>query len=64
MEELNANLYMYIKEKSTTHCIMDVWATVKNKSATFFFLDLEKAFVLANPSTILEILIYKGVKGK
>ena len=43
---------------------MDILATVNNKKATVLFLDLEKAFELANPVAILETLVEKGAKGK
>ena len=64
MGELHTNLYAYIEGKSTTQCIMDILAPVNNKKATVLFLDLEKAFELANPSAILETLVEKGAKGK
>ena len=38
--------------------------TVNNKKATVLFLDLEKAFELANPAAILETLVEKGAKGR
>ena len=62
--ELHTNLYTYIEGKSTTQYIADILATVKNKKATVLFLDLEKAFELANPAAILESLVEKGAKGK
>ena len=37
---------------------------MNNKKATVLFLDLEKAFELANPAAILETLVKKGAKGK
>ena len=37
---------------------------VNNKKATVLFLDLEKAFELANPAAIVETLVEKGAKGK
>ena len=62
--ELDANLCACIEGKSKTQCIMNTLATVSNKSTTVLFLDLEKAFKLANPAATLETLINKGVKGK
>ena len=61
---LHTNLYAYIEGKSKTQCITDILATVKNKKATVLFLDLEKAFELANPAAILEMLVEKRAKGK
>ena len=67
--ELHTNLYVYIEGNSTTQCIMlftvaKILATVNNKKATVLFLDLEKAFELANPAAILETLVEKGAKEK
>ena len=61
--ELHANLYAYIEEKTTNQCITDILATANNKKATVLLLDLEKAFELTNPATILETLVEKGAKG-
>ena len=50
--------------KKYIQCITDILATVNNKKATVLFLDLEKAFELANLAAILETLVEKGAKGK
>ena len=61
--ELDPSLYAYREGLSTTQCITDILATINDRSAVVLFLDLEKAFELANPAAFLEALVDKGVKG-
>ena len=61
--DLNPNLYAYTEGLGTSQCITDVLATINDKKCIVIFLDLEKAFELANPAAILETLVDKGVKG-
>ena len=60
--ELNPSLYAYREGMSTTQCINNILATINDRSAVILFLDLEKAFELANPAAFLEVLVDNGVK--
>ena len=60
---LHPQLYSYRERVGTQECITDVLSYIDNKQATVVFLDLEKAFELANPAAILSSLVNKGVKG-
>ena len=60
---LHHHLYAYCKNIGTTECISDVLSCINNKSSIVVFLDLEKAFELANPAAILVTLANKGLKG-
>ncbi|KAK7046158.1 hypothetical protein SK128_024159, partial [Halocaridina rubra] len=60
---LHPHLYAYRDNVGTTQCIMDGLSCINNKAAVVVFLDLEKAFELANPAAILSSLAKKGVKG-
>ena len=60
---LHTNLYAFRNGVGTTECIADVLSCINHKPAIITFLDLEKAFELANPAAILDSLTRKGVKG-
>ena len=56
-------LYAYTEKAGTTECIADVLAYINKGASIIAFLDLEKAFGLANPTTILFSLVGKGGTG-
>ena len=66
----NGNLRGFIRRRSTSDCITSVLAktTEYNKNSArrpiLVFLDLEKAYELANRLALTELLITTGVKGK
>ena len=60
---LHPRLYAFRNGVGTTECIADVLSCINYKPAIAVFLDLEKAFELANPAAILDALVSKGVKG-
>ena len=62
--ELHSSLFAYQANRSTTTCLMTLLDTLRFRSGLVVFLDLEKAFELANPQVILELLATKGVCGK
>lgn len=62
--QLHHNIYGFSSGKGTTECIMELLSHVRDKKTYVVFLDIEKAFELANPLAILDILIKKGVTGQ
>ena len=60
---LHPHLYAYTEKVGTTECIADVLSYINGGSSIVIFLDLEKAFELANPAAILYSTVRKGVKG-
>ena len=61
--QLHHNIFGFVQGKSTTDCIMTFLALIDNRESIAVYLDLEKAFELANPAAILEALVNKGVRG-
>lgn len=60
---LHPSVYAYTKGTGTAECLSTLLAKVSNGKSTAVFLDLEKAFELANETVILSLLAAKGVKG-
>ena len=60
---LHPNLYAYTEKVGTTECITDVLSYINGCGSIAVFIDLEKAFELANPAAILHSLTLKGTKG-
>ena len=60
---LHPSVYAYTKGTGTAECLSTLLAKVSSGKSTAVFLDLEKAFELANGSVILSLLAAKGVKG-
>ena len=58
------NLHGFTKGMSTAHSISTLLATINASPSVVIFLDLEKAFELANPLAILEGLARRGIRGK
>ena len=61
---LNTNLFAYTEGVGTTENIVSILSTINNKPALVIFIDLEKAFELANPQAILSCLVEKSVQGR
>ena len=61
--ELHPHLFAFQSRRNTTTCLMILLGALRSRSSLVFFLDLEKAFEVANPSAILEALAEKGVRG-
>ena len=55
-------LFAFQSHRNTTTCLMILLGTLQSRSSLVVFLDLEKAFVVANPSAILEALAEKVVR--
>ena len=60
---LHPSVYAYTRGTGTAECLTSLLTTVSQSSSTAVFLDLEKAFELANESVILHLLAAKSVKG-
>ena len=58
---LHININGFCKGKGTGHCVINLLSNDEKKIA--IFIDLEKAFELASPTVIVDILINRGVKG-
>ena len=58
------HIFAYTENTGTGNNIAEILSTVDNKPALVVFLDLEKAFELANPLAITTTLAKKGVKGR
>ena len=61
---LHPPVYVYTKGTGTAECLTTLLTTVSQSRSTAVFLDLEKAFELANESVILRLLVAKSVKGR
>lgn len=59
---LHPQLFAYTSGVGTTENIAGLLSTIKYHPTIVVFLDLEKAFELVNPPTILEALTHKGVQ--
>lgn len=61
--ELHGHLFAFLPRRNTTTCLMTLLGELRSRSGLVIFLDLEKAFELANPLAILETLAEKGIRG-
>ena len=62
---LHPNVFGFKSKVGTTESIAALVSKItKGRSATVVFIDLEKAFELANREVILEKLVKKGVRGQ
>ena len=64
MEPLHNQLFAFSKGTGTADNFAGLLSTVDDRPSVVVFLDLEKAFELVNPLTILEVLVQKGVQGR
>lgn len=62
--QLHPHLFAYRRGVGTTENLAGLLSTVDGHPSVVVFLDLEKAFELVNPMTILETLALKGVQGR
>jgi len=60
---LHPSLFAYQPDTGTTDCLVTLLGTLRQGRGLVVFLDLEKAFELANPAVILATLADKGVAG-
>ena len=60
---LPENVHGFTKGKSTAHSIASLLTYLQQGSAVVVFLDLEKAFEIASPVSILTALAEKGING-
>ena len=60
---LHPHIFGFVRGSSTGDCIMTLLALVNNRTAVAVFLDLEKAFEMADHTTILDALVRKGLGG-
>ena len=58
-----SNVFAYCKGTGAAECLATFFDTVTSWKLTAIFLDLEKAFELANETDILSLHAEKGVKG-
>ena len=63
MGHLHPDVYGYTKGVAATTCVANLLGLVSDLPAIVVFLDLEKAFEMANPTAILASLTAKGVTG-
>lgn len=61
---LHHNIYGFSSGRGTLECITELLSHIRDKKTYIVFLDIEKAFELANPLAILNILVKKGVSGQ
>ncbi|XP_045105264.1 uncharacterized protein LOC123500673 [Portunus trituberculatus] len=61
---LHANVFAYTRNVGTRDCLLDMITSISGRKAVIIFLDMEKAFELANARPILTALARKGVAGK
>ena len=59
---MSSNLYGFMKNRSTTDCVIKCLSA--SKISCRLFLDLKGAFDKANKDVVLECLVAKGIKGK
>lgn len=62
--KLHQNIYGFTTGRGTTECIVELLSHIRDRKTHVVFLDIEKAFELANPQAILHILVKKGVTGR
>ncbi|KAK8392399.1 hypothetical protein O3P69_014635 [Scylla paramamosain] len=60
--DLHPHLFTYQQRKRTTTCLLTLLGALCSRSGMVIFLDLEKAFELADPSAMFEALVEKGMK--
>ncbi|XP_064122433.1 LOW QUALITY PROTEIN: uncharacterized protein LOC135226650 [Macrobrachium nipponense] len=60
---LHHRLYACREGVGTHECLTDVLSAINGKKSKVVFLDLEKAYELANAATILSSLVQKRIKG-
>lgn len=58
------HLFGFVKRTGTTTAIASLLSSVKDRKAVLVFMDLEKAFELANPQAILASLSERGIGGR
>ena len=58
------HLFGFARGRSTHDSITNLMALINNRPAVVVFIDMEKAFELANADAILDTLVGKGVKGR
>lgn len=63
ISELHPNLFSFRKNTGTKDNIASLRSNL-DQGKTTLVLDLEKAFELADPTTITSIIVEKGVKGR
>lgn len=61
---LHDHIFAYTRGLGTRDCLLDMLTTIADTKAVVIFLDMEKAFELANAKAILTALARKGVGGK
>jgi len=61
-EKLSPRLYGFLPQRSTHHCLMELYTRLSPTSVVAF-LDLKSAFDIANREIILDQLVEFGVKG-
>ena len=61
-DKLSPRLYCFLPQRSTHHCLMDLYACLSPASVVTF-LDLKSAFDVANREVILDQLVDFGVQG-
>lgn len=59
---LHPSLFAYLPKTGTADCLITMLGTLRRRGLVVF-IDLEKAFELANPAAILSALARKGVRG-
>lgn len=63
VRQLHPNIFAYIKDSGTANNPAEFLSIIDNRLVTAVFLDLEKAFELANPLAILRSLVREGANG-
>ena len=61
---LQENVYAYRRGVGTRDCLFEMITSISGRKAVVAFLDMEKAFELANARAILTALARKGVDGR
>ncbi|XP_068205189.1 uncharacterized protein [Palaemon carinicauda] len=61
-EKLSPHLYGFLPQRSTLHCLAELYSRLSSKSVVAF-LDLKSAFDIANRDIILDQLVEFGVRG-
>ena len=61
---LSECLFAFRPNTSATDCLASFLGTLRNKKGLAVFVDLEKAFEMANPDAILAALAGKGIGGR
>ncbi len=64
MGEFHPSLFTFQSRRSTTNYLLTLIGALCSRSCLVVFLDLEKAFELANPIAIFEALARKEVWGR